>query len=181
MPHVALSVALISSASSGQSFVREPLPRAPGARVTTITDPGPFTETSIAIDPRNPRRVVGVYQNQASAAWSADGVTWAIAEGTAPPNYRVSGDPSVTIDRHGHAFFCYIAFDRTGVTSYWALGATRGGIFVRRSLDGGKTWEKEHNVVVEHPVTQPGLPWEDMPSITADTREKSPHRDVERW
>jgi hypothetical protein len=30
-------------------------------------------------------------------------------------------------------------------------------------------------VVVEHPETKPNLPWEDMPSIVADTREKSPY------
>jgi hypothetical protein len=173
---VALAVTLIGSAASGQTFVREPLPKAPGARVSTITDPGPFTEPGIAIDPRDARRAVGVYQNQASASWTTDGgATWTAAEGTVPPNYKVAGDVSVAIDRHGHAFLCYIAFDRTGVTSYWALGGSRGGIFVRRSPDGGKTWEKEPNVVIEHPDTKPGLPWEDMPSIVADTRETSPY------
>jgi len=162
--------------SAAQSFVRDPLPRAPGARVSTVTDPGPFTEPGIAIDPRDNRHVVGVYQNQASAAWSRDGgASWKVADGTVPPNYRVAGDVSVTIDRHGHAFLCYIAFDRTGVSSYWALGGTRGGIFVRRSLDGGATWEKEPSVVMEHPETKPNLPWEDMPSIVADTRERSPY------
>jgi hypothetical protein len=174
-PSIAFAAVVVSSASGAQSFVREPLPRPPGVRVSTVTDPGPFTEPGIAIDPRDNRRAVGVYQNQASAAWSADGgVTWKTAGGTVPPNYRVAGDVSVTIDRHGHAFLCYIAFDRTGVTSYWALGGTRGGIFVRRSADGGATWDKEPSIVVEHPETKPGLPWEDMPSIVADTREKSP-------
>jgi hypothetical protein len=173
---VPLGLMLIAPAASGQTFVRERLPGAPGARVSTITDPGPFTEPGIAIDPRDPRRVVAVYQNQASAAWTADGgATWTPADGTVPPNYKVAGDVSVTIDRHGHAFLCYIAFDRTGVTSYWALGGSRGGIFVRRSPDGGRTWAKEPNVVTEHPETKPGLPWEDMPSIVADTRETSPY------
>src|SRR5688572_26664394 len=101
-----LTLVLLASPVAGQSFVREPLPRAPGARVTTITPPGPFTEASIAIDPRDPARAVGVYQNQASAAWTTDGgVTFAVAEGTAPSHYRVSGDPTVTVDRHGHAMF----------------------------------------------------------------------------
>jgi len=163
-------------AANAQTFVREPLPRAPGAHVTTITEPGPYTEPGIAIDPRDAQRVVGVYQNQASAAWTADGgAGWKVAEGTAPPNYKVAGDVSVTFDRHGHAFLCYIAFDHTGVTSYWALGGSRGGIFVRRSPDGGRTWDKEPSVVVEHPETKPNLPWEDMPSIVADTRETSPY------
>lgn len=166
---------LLASPASGQSFIREPLPRAPNARVVTITDQGPFTEPGIAIDPRDARRAVGVYQNQANASWTADaGVTWKNAQGTAPPNYKVAGDVSVAIDRHGHAFLCYIAFDKTGVTSYWGLAGSRGGIFVRRSLDGGATWEQEPRVVVEHPVTKPVLPWEDMPSIVADTRAKSP-------
>lgn len=167
---------LVSSSTAAQSFVRQPLPLAPGARVATITEPGPFTEPGVAIDPRDNRRAVSVYQNQASAAWTPDaGATWKTAEGTVPPNYRVAGDVSVAVDRHGHAFLCYIAFDHTGVTSYWALGGTRGGIFVRRSDDGGATWAKEPSVVVEHPETKPNLPWEDMPSIIADTREQSPY------
>ena len=154
-----LTVALIAAADARQSFVREPLPRAPGARVTTITEPGPFTEPGIAVNPRDARHAVAVYQNEASAAWSGDGgATWTRSEGTAPPNYRVAGDVSIAIDRHGHAFLCYIAFDRTGVTSYWGLGGTRGGIFVRRSLDGGRTWEKQPAAVAEHPETNPGLP-----------------------
>jgi BNR repeat protein len=173
---IALASAIVPRVVAAQTFTRDPLPRAPGVRVSTITDPGPFTEPGIAIDPRSSRRVVGVYQNQASAAWSADGgVTWKTAQGTVPPNYRVAGDVSVAIDRHGHAFLCYIAFDHTGVTSYWALGGSRGGIFVRRSTDGGSTWDREPSVVVEHLVTKAGLGWEDMPSIVADTREKSPY------
>src|SRR6476646_3238483 len=102
---IALAGVLVASSGGAQSFVREPLPRAPGARVSTITEPGPFTEPGIAIDPRNARHVVGVYQNQASASWSTDGgATWVGAEGTVPPNYKVAGDVSVTTDRHGHAF-----------------------------------------------------------------------------
>jgi hypothetical protein len=171
-----LASALAVVPGAAQTFVRDPLPRAPGARVSTITDPGPFTEPGIAIDPRDARHVVGVYQNQASAAWTTDGgASWTVAGGTVPPNYRVAGDVSVAVDRHGHAFLCYIAFDHTGVTSYWALGGSRGGIFVRRSPDGGRTWEKEPTVVVEHPETRPDMPWEDMPSIVADTRERSPY------
>ena len=92
--------------------------------MSTITSPGPFTEPGVAVDPRDSRRAIVGYQNQVSAAWTADGgMTWTGADGVAPPNYRVAGDATVAIDRHGHAFVCYIAFDRTGVTSYWALGA----------------------------------------------------------
>jgi len=67
--------------------------------------------------------------------------TFTIAKGTKPADWRVAGDVSVTFDNRGHAFLCYLAFDRLGTTSYWAHNAGRNGIFVRRSLDGGKTWE----------------------------------------
>lgn len=77
MQFAALAVIVLSPSAVAQSFVREPLPRAPGARVSTITEPGPFTEPGIAVDPRDARHAVGVYQNQANTAWTADGgVTW---------------------------------------------------------------------------------------------------------
>lgn len=145
------------------------LPLAPASAVTTVTaSAGYFTEPSIAVDAHNPAHVVAAYQDNAHAAWSADsGRTWTVASGTEPPNYRVSGDVSVTFDRKGHAILCYMAFDRLGTAGYWAHGATRGGIFVRRSLDGGRTWERDHVPILEHP-SEPGVPWEDKPYIVAD-------------
>ena len=71
------------------------------------------------------------------------GETWKTAEGTSPKSYRISGDVSLTYDAAGHAILCYIAFDKLGTTNYWAQGATRNGIFIRRSLDGGHTWEQD--------------------------------------
>ncbi len=71
------------------------------------------------------------------------GRSFAIATGTKPSDWRVLGDVSTTFDNQGRAFLCYLAFDRLGTTSYWAHNAGRNGIFVRRSLDGGKTWEKD--------------------------------------
>ncbi|HEX8811850.1 MAG TPA: sialidase family protein, partial [Terracidiphilus sp.] len=62
---------------------------------------------------------------------------------------------------------CYIAFDNLGTINYWARGATRNGIFVRRSPDGGATWEAEAHAVIAQP-TKPGIPFEDKPYILAD-------------
>lgn len=145
------------------------LPKAPQAQVFTLTPtPGYFTEPGIAVNPMNPQQVVGVYQDNAHAAYSQDaGHTWQTAEGVDPKNYRVSGDVSVAFDNQGHAFICYIAFDKLGTFNYWAHGATRNGIFVRRSLDGGKTWEADHIPVAEQP-SEPGIPFEDKPYIVAD-------------
>jgi BNR/Asp-box repeat len=145
------------------------LPKAPQAHVFSLTPtPGHFTEPGVAVDPTNPQRVVAVFQNQAHAAYSTDaGQTWQLAEGVSAKNYHVSGDVSTAFDNQGHAFICYIAFDKLGTFNYWAHGATRNGIFVRRSLDGGKTWEADHVPVAEQP-TADGIPFEDKPVIVAD-------------
>ena len=151
--------------SSAESALTPP----PGARVIKLTpSPGQFTEPSIGVNPANPKQLVGAFQNTAVAYSRDAGHTWTLAEGVAPPDYRVSGDVSVAYDNQGHAFLCYIAFDKLGTTNYWAHNATRNGIFVRRSLDGGQTWEKDAATVIAHP-SDPGIPFEDKPSIVADT------------
>src|SRR5438874_3188687 len=130
-------------------FGQQPLQQAPGASAVEVSQArGRFTEPSIAINPKNPAQLVVVYQGgaavqgSASAAYSTDfGRTFSVAEGTKPVDWRVAGDVTTTFDDKGHAFLCYLAFDRLGTISYWAHNAGRNGIFVRRSLDGGKTWE----------------------------------------
>jgi len=152
------------------------LPRAPGSLVTTITpQPGYFTEPSIAVNPRNPQQVVAAFQDVAHIAYSNDGGhTWTLAKNVAPPNYRVSGDVSVTFDSEGHAILCYIAFDKLGTFNYWGHGASRNGIFIRRSLDGGKTWEASQ-IPVAQQATAPGIPFEDKPYIVAATGQGKHH------
>lgn len=146
------------------------LPAAPKAHVIDINpEPGYFNEPAIAIDPHNPQHLVVAWQVRASIAYSQDGgATWTVAPGTAPENYRISGDVSVAYDGSGHALLCYIAFDKLGTSQYWAQGATRNGIWVRRSLDGGKTWEATPGTVMSHEST-PGIPFEDKPWVVTDT------------
>ncbi len=145
------------------------LPKAPGAQIFPLTPTvGRFTEPAIAVNQKNPQQVVGVFQDNVHASYSQDaGHTWQLADGVEPKNYRVSGDVSVAFDNQGHAFVCYIAFDKLGTFHYWAHGATRNGVFVRRSLDGGKTWEADHFPVAEQ-TSSPGIPFEDKPWIVAD-------------
>ncbi len=170
-PIATIPLALLALSSAGA----QTLPLAPHALVSTVTAPGYFTEPSIAVDPRNPQHVVAAYQDNAHAAWSRDGGrTWSIAAGVEPTDYRVSGDVSVAFDTQGAAILCFIAFDHLGTTDYWASGATRNGIFVRRSLDGGETWEPAYRIVEAWP-TRPGIPWEDKPYIVADVNPKSPY------
>jgi hypothetical protein len=146
------------------------LPKAPGAEVFSLTPaPGYFTEPGIAINPNQANQVVAVFQDNAHASYSEDkGQTWLPAQGVEPADYKVSGDVSAAFDNDGHAFICYMAFDKLGTFNYWAHGASRSGLFVRRSLDGGKTWEAKHVPIIEH-GTEPGIPFEDKPYIVADT------------
>jgi BNR repeat-like domain len=152
------------------------LPKAPAAQVIALTPvPGYFTEPAIAVNPADPQQVVAVFQDNAHAAYSQDaGRSWQVANGVEPKNYRVSGDVSTAFDNHGHAFICYMAFDKLGTFNYWGHNSSRNGLFVRRSLDAGKTWESDHIPIIEH-ATEPGVPWEDKPYIVSDTAEKSPY------
>jgi len=165
----ALFVALAAFAAA------QSLPPAPGAHVVTISSPEMRgNEPGIAVNPSNPKQVVAVFQGHSRAAYSTDGgQTFTLAEGTTPSDWHTAGDVSTTFDNKGHAFLCYLTFDKLSTTSYWAHGAGRNGIFVRRSLDGGKIWE--HDPVALKAFTtgqEPNIQWEDMPRIFADN---APH------
>ena len=170
MPCSLLLLSLVTRSLLAQpSPAENALAPPPGARVIKLTpSPGQFTEPSIAVNPTNPQQLVGAFQNTAVAYSRDSGLTWVLAQGAAPPDYKVSGDVSVVYDNQGHAFLCYIAFDKLGTENYWAHNATRNGIFIRRSLDGGQTWEKDAAAVIAHP-SNPGIPFEDKPYIVADT------------
>lgn len=167
--NIALTTIVAFFGISSLAVVGQDMPKAPQSQVLALTsEPGFFTEPSVAVNSANPQQVVAVFQDNVHASYSEDGGhTWHAAEGVAPKNYRVSGDVSTVFDNQSHAFVCYIAFDKLGNFNYWAHGATRNGIFVRRSLDGGKTWEPEHFPVAEQP-TAAGIPFEDKPYIVAD-------------
>jgi hypothetical protein len=144
------------------------LPPVPGQVLTLTPEAGLHNEPSIAVNYINASEIVAAYQVPATVAFSRDGgSSWKVATGTGPADYRASGDVSVTYDKHGTAILCYIAFDQLGTDNYWARGATRNGIFVRRSADGGATWETQAHAVIAQP-TKPGIPFEDKPYIVAD-------------
>jgi hypothetical protein len=170
---VALVVALAALAEVAGA--QQSLPAPPGANVTPISPrAGFFNEPSVAINPKNPEQVAAAFQSPAKVSYSEDaGTHWRLAAGTSPANYNVSGDVSITYDIRGHAILCYIAFDKLGTPQYWANNATRNGIFVRRSLDGGKTWEPNTAAVDEQP-TRPDMPFEDKPYVVADNNSASP-------
>ena len=157
------------------AFTQSSLPLAPAAHVITISPPASQgSEPGIAVNIKNPNEVVAVYQ-PATVAYSTDGgQSFTLADLAPVPGWRTGGDVSATFDNKGHVYLSSLHFDKLGSASYWAHGAGRNGIFVRRSLDGGKTWEKEAATVKAFQGTEPEIQWEDMPRIFADNVPTSP-------
>lgn len=105
----------------------------------------PQDETSIAVSSRNPRNLVGGandyrlgFGGSGFYASTDGGKSW--YDGITPfpslPNGDVldaGGDPALTFDRDGVAYYAQINFNRTDDTS---------GIFVNRSTNGGFTWSR---------------------------------------
>ena len=161
---------------SASAMAQTSLPPAPGARVVNISPANSRgNEPCIAVDPNHPRNVVAVYQS-ATVAYSTDGAqTFTTAELPPVAGWRGGGDVSVTFDDRGHAYLSTLHFDKLGTASYWAHNAGRNGIFVRRSLDGGKTWEKDAATVKAFQGTEARIQFEDMPRIFADHNPASPY------
>lgn len=177
-----IALALLTTASisvqQGPGSAPVSLPRAPGARVVNVSSPEVRgNEPGIAVNPRNPAQIVGVYQGPARAVYSTDsGRTFTSASGTVPTDWRIAGDVSVTFDDRGAAYLCYLVFDKLGTTSYWRHGAGRNGIYVRRSPDGGATWDTTPVAVrAWYTGHEPGMQYEDMPRIFADNSPRSPN------
>ena len=172
----ALTFVFATATNPRLARAQQALPAAPGAKVVTLSPRGGFfNEPSVAINPKNPNQVVAAFQSPAKVSYSDDGgERWQLAAGTSPSNYVVSGDVSITYDILGHAILCYIAFDKLGTAQYWAHNATRNGVFIRRSLDGGKTWEANAAAIDEQP-TRAGMPFEDKPFLAADNNPDSPY------
>jgi hypothetical protein len=153
-----------------------PLPPAPARHIATVSPADSRgNEPSIAVNPNNSNQVVAAFQ-PATIAYSTDGAqTFTTAELPGIEGWRVGGDVSVAFDNKGHVYLGSLHFDKLGSASYWAHGAGRNGIFVRRSLDGGKTWEKDAATVRAWQGNEPDVQWEDMPRVFADTQPHSPY------
>ena len=174
----AAAVALLLQAQVVHAqVVDDQLLPAPQAHTFTLTaEPGRYSSPVIAINGIQPQQLVVAFQPMARAAYSIDGAAhWAIEQGTgAPAPYRSFVDTSVAYDRNGYAIMCFTALDGVGPFKYWGHNPKRNAVLVRRSPDGGKTWEPRSIPVIEH-ADGPGIPFEDLPAITADVQPHSPH------
>src|ERR1035437_7314383 len=145
-------------------FAQSLLPPAPHRHILTVSPADTRrNEPSIAVNPNNAHQVVAADQ-PAAVAYSTDGgQTFAMADLPSIEGWRGGGDVSVAFDNKGYLYLATLHFDKLGSASYWAHGAGRNGIFVRRSVDGGKTWDKDAATVKAFQGNEQNIQAEDMP------------------
>lgn len=141
-------------------------------------DPLPVqNESSIAINPLNPRNLIGSavdYRNNSTTKvyYSLDaGRTWQNVDlGQARSGWRSSNDPSVAFDHQGRGYLCYGGFNRQSNAQFG-----ENGVFVSLTDDGGVSWSKTHIPVIIHTGEQTAdSAFEDKYYVHADTASTSP-------
>jgi len=157
------------------------LTSAPRAHVVTVSPPA-NEEPTIAVNPSDPSQVVAAFQGMMGTAERAIGVaysrdsgrTFALATGLARTGFRVAGDVTLAFDNHGIVYLSYIGADKFGSDYYAGHGSGHNAVVVRRSLDGGKSWEPDGSRVREPPVSA-NTPFQDMERLFADAGPRSPY------
>lgn len=89
-----------------------------GPNIDVSNEAGPQSETSIAVDPANPRKIVGgsneIFRLPMRGYFSQDaGSTWGAVDLTLPPpvqnsNVDFGSDPGVAWDTLGNVYYSYI-------------------------------------------------------------------------
>jgi Neuraminidase (sialidase) len=135
-------------------------------------------EPWIAIDPRNPNHLIGVWQQDrwhfGGARGNLTGIsrdggrTWTLtfahlsrcSDGNASNggNYERASDPWVTFSPNGTAYQSSLSFDQFDGNN---------AVLVSRSTDGGSSWREPTTVILD---TDPNI-FNDKESITADPSE----------
>jgi hypothetical protein len=78
-------------------------------------------------------------------------------------------------DDKGNAYFSYLWITKLGTSAYWGHGSGPNGVFVRRSPDGGKSWNTDESAVSQFTEKDPVIKLADMPRIWADENPRSPY------
>lgn len=130
-------------------------------------------EPQVAVNPTNPENIIGVYQQDrwsnggsdgdvaaytmnGGLNWTVDWPTFTHCEGGNAGNngdFERASDPWVSFSPNGTAYFSALTFNM----SY----NSASGVEVSRSTDGGKTWSKPAQLILETVLS-------DKDSVTAD-------------
>lgn len=149
-----------------------------GANVDASNEPGPQSETSIAINPSNPKQIVAgsneIDRLPMRGYFSSDGgKTFGGVDLPLPPSRTNNGfdfgsDPGVAWDTRGNVYYSYI------VVFFGKGGGINGtAMAVARSSDGGQTWTATYF------DQQTGeAQFDDKPMIAVDTSPASPRHDT---
>ena len=179
--------------------------KAPNVTVNQDTAAAPQNETTIAVDPNNPKRVLGAANDYVTRTWSCTlpdgsacsahgdgysgtyfsndgGKTWCCAskldgssQGTLIPGvdhlsggpYDAGGDPAVTFDSRGNAYYAGLGFDRTAPPNTVAVNR---GTF---DASGKLSWSAPTFI---DQTTSPAI-FNDKEWIVADANSRSRFRD----
>ncbi len=173
MTWLACAALTCASASAG---AQAPLPPAPGARVVTITAAGQVgSEPSIAVNFKSPNQVVA-FAGSDMLAYSTDSARTFTLVNPAGEGNKTGGDPSLVFDDKGNALFSYLSITKLGSSAYWGHGSGPNGVFVRRSPNGGRTWDRDAATVSQFTERDAVIKLADMPRIWADVNATSPYR-----
>lgn len=152
-----------------------------GKNIDVSNEPGPQSETSIAINPNNGAQLAAganeIDRLPMRGYFSSDGgQTWGGVDLPLPPartnnGFDFGSDPGLAWDTRGNVYYSYI------VVFFSAGGAINGTeMAVAKSTDGGQTWPSSQ---VAYFAPQSGTAsFDDKPMITVDTNPLSPHTDT---
>lgn len=171
-----LGIVLLSSAAAGAAAqTPSALPRAPGAHIVTITPPGRTgSEPTIAVNLFNPNQVVAGGGGWVAYSTDSGRIFTAVEPGI--QGGKTGGDPSLVFDDKGNVFLGILWIQKNGLPGYWGHGPGANGIYVRRSPDGGKTWDQETRPIMAWTGEEAEVRLEDMPRLWADVQPASPYK-----
>ena len=150
-----------------------------GPNVDVSNEDTPQSETSITVNPSNPKMLVGgsneIVRLPMRGYFSSNGGTsWGAVDLPLPPPATTNGtdfgsDPGVAFDTRGNVYYSYIVvfFNR----SFTSIQGTE--MAVAKSSDGGKTWPQ----VTFFNFNSGSGKFNDKPYIAVDTNPNSPFRD----
>jgi len=154
-------------------------PLSVGTNVDMSNEDTPQSETSITVNPNNPKVLVGgsneIVRLPMRGYFSSDGGTsWGAVDLPLPPPATTNGtdfgsDPGVAFDTRGNVYYSYIVvfFNR----SFRSIQGTE--MAVAKSSDGGQTWPQ----VTFFNFNSGSGKFNDKPYLAVDTNPNSPFRD----